>query len=258
MSRFNSLEFDEDSHGDQSSRQVPKGDVYHVNEAELAFQSADFEKALRCFGKALEFNPANVSAWAGQVKALIELEEFSEAKLWADKALEKIPDHPELLAVKAVALARDGDLKAALVFSDASIQESGGTPFIWLARGDVLLARKEKRADYCFEKACMLAPGNWVVRWCASRIYSFYEKFSVALKYAQEALNLNASSAAIWLQTGQCQFSLGLLVLAENSFVQARQLDPGCAEAKVGLFKISNQGLFSKLGSRLRQLFHKA
>ena len=84
---------------------------------------------------------------------LIELGEFREAKLWADKALERFPNEPELLAAKAVALARSGDLQGALSFSDASIEERGDTPYVWLARGDVLLARAEARADYCFEKA---------------------------------------------------------------------------------------------------------
>ena len=36
------------------------------------------------------------------MRALIELEEFQEAKLWADKALERFPNEPELLAAKAV------------------------------------------------------------------------------------------------------------------------------------------------------------
>ena len=57
-----------------------------------------------------------------------------------------------------MALGRSGDLQGALAFSDASIEERGDTPYIWLARGDVLLAREEPRADYCFEKALLLAP----------------------------------------------------------------------------------------------------
>jgi Flp pilus assembly protein TadD len=50
--------------------------------------------------------PAQPGRWTGQVRMLIELKEFHEAKLWADKALEKFPNEPELLAAKAVALAR--------------------------------------------------------------------------------------------------------------------------------------------------------
>ena len=101
-------------------------------------------------------------------------------------------------------MARLGDLKAALVYSDASIEERGDTPYVWLARGDVQLARQEKRADFCFEKALALAPHDWFVRWLAARIHYFYQKFAIALKFVQEALSLNAGQGVLWLQLGLC------------------------------------------------------
>ena len=165
MSRFSNLEF-----GDESEDQAPeqkalvKDEAYYLAEARAAFENGNFESALRLYSKVLEFNPQNAAAWAGQVRMLIELGEYREAKLWADKALERFPHEPELLAAKAVALARSGDLQGALAFSDASIEERGDTPYIWLARGDVLLAREEARADYCFEKALLLAPAGLVHR----------------------------------------------------------------------------------------------
>src|SRR5437870_8657248 len=164
MSRFNSLEFGE-QFDDQlpQQRELVKGEAFYLAEARSAFENANFELALRLYSKVLEFNPDNAAAWTGQVRMLIELGEFREAKLWADKALERFPQEPELLAAKAVALARTGDLQGALVFSDAAIEERGDTPYVWLARGDVMLARKEPRADYCFEKALPLAPTNWLI-----------------------------------------------------------------------------------------------
>ncbi len=258
MSRFNSLEFGNNFDEPSQFQSGIKDENFYMAEAKAAFESAQFEQALRAFAKVLEFNPKNAAAWTGQVRMLIELGESHEAKLWADKALEKFPNEPELLAAKAVALGRIGDLPAALAFSDASIEERGDTPYIWLARGDVLLARAEKRAEYCFQKAAVIAPGDWFVQWLASRIHSIYKKFSIALKYAQQALNINPGNAAVWVQTGQCQLALGLLVLAENSFTQARQLNPHCVEAAMGLNKISSVGVLSKLSSRFRQLFHHA
>lgn len=227
-----------------------------MEEAAAAFVSARFEKALRTFSKVLEYNSGNAAAWTGQVKSLIELGEFSEAKLWADKALEKFASEPELLAAKAVALGRMGDLRAALAFSDASIEERGDTAYIWLARGDVLLARAERRSEYCFEKALSLAPADWAARWLASRICFFYRKFSVAMKYAQEALNLNPGMASVWLQAGTCQAALGLVSLAENSFVQAKQLDPECSDADAGLRDMAQGGFWSKLRGVWNRLWH--
>ena len=149
MSRFNSLEFGE-QFDDQlpQQRELVKGEAFYMAEARAAFENANFEQGLRLYSKVLEFNPENASAWTGQVRMLIELGEFREAKLWADKALERFPHEPELLAAKAVALGRSGDLQGALAFSDASIEERGDTPYIWLARGDVLMAREETRGAH--------------------------------------------------------------------------------------------------------------
>src|SRR3989441_1935818 len=188
MSRFNSLEFGE-QFDDQlpQQRELIKGEAFYMAEARAAFENANFEQGLRLCSKVLEFNPENAGAWTGQVRMLIELGEFREAKLWADKALERFPHEPELLAAKAVALGRSGDLQGALAFSDASIEERGDTPYIWLARGDVLLARAEARADYCLEKALLLAPRDWFTLWLAARVRHYYKQFALALKLLQQA-----------------------------------------------------------------------
>src|SRR5208283_4689503 len=157
----------------------------------------DFERALRLYAKVLEYNTQNAAAWTGQVRMLIELGEYREAKLWADKALERFPNEPELLAAKAVALGRSGDLQGALAFSDASIEEHGDTPYVWLARGD-------HRADYCFEKALLLAPRDWFVAWLAARIRFYHKQFVLALKLLQQAIELNTGHFLLWLELGQC------------------------------------------------------
>src|SRR5688572_3168152 len=203
MSRFNNLEFGEEFDGDLESRAERrpasqnaqfKDEHYYLSEAQMAFHSGRFEHALRSYSRVLEFNALSLEAWAGQVRMLIELKQFSQAKQWADQALERFPDEPELLAAKAVALARLGDLKAALAYSDASIDSGGAEqPYVWLARGDVQLAQHEKRAAFSFEKAFALAPGSWLIRWLAARVHYYYRKFALALKEIQEALQFDAA-----------------------------------------------------------------
>src|SRR3989442_15749292 len=78
-----------------NQQRLLKDEAYYQAQAHSAFESGQFEEALRHYAKVLEFNPSNVSAWAGQVRMLIELNEFPEAKKWADKALEKFPNEPE-------------------------------------------------------------------------------------------------------------------------------------------------------------------
>jgi tetratricopeptide (TPR) repeat protein len=263
MSRFNNLEFGEefDGHLEQQgpggSRSTLKDEAYYFAQAQAAFENGQFEEALRLYAKVLEFNPTNAAAWAGQVRMLIELGEFQEAKQWADKALERFPNEPELLAAKAVALGRLGDLKGALAYSDASLEERGETPYVWLARGDVHLAREEKRADYCFERALALAPSDWFVRWLAARIHYYYKKLTLAVKLLQGALELNSGCGVVWLQLGFCQQALGLVGPARVSFQNAREFTLYNQEADAALRKLYQVGFLGKALGRWRQLFQR-
>ena len=263
MSRFNNLEFSEEFDGELQHRQTDqstpavKDEAYYLEQAQAAFECGQFEEALRHYAKVLEFNPTNTAAWTGQVRMLIELNEFQEAKQWSDKALQRFPNDPELLAAKAVALARLGDLKAALAYSDASLEERGETPYIWLARGDVQLAREEKRADYCFERALTLAPRDWFVRWLAARVHYYYKKFAFAVKLLQEALELKSGQGVLWLQLGFCQQALGLVKPARVSFQNAREFSPHSREADTALRKLYQVGFWEKVRGRWRQFFHQ-
>jgi len=255
MSRFNHLEFSEHFEEQSSSTPAIKDGQYYLAQARQAFESGRFEEALRAYAKVLEFDPQCAAAWTGQVKMLIELRENHEAKLWADKALELFPNEAELLAAKAVALARSGDLQAALTFSDAAVEAQGNTPYVWLARADVLLARAEKRAEFCFGKALTLAAQDWVVHWLACRIYCYYQKFSRGLQLAQKALEMDATKAVVWLQFGRCQLALGLPQVAATSFAHARELDPLCQADSSEISDLAQSGLWRRLRGWWRQAF---
>ena len=188
---------------------------------------------------------------------LIELGEFQEARLWADKALERFPNESELLAAKAVALGRSGDLQGALAFSDTSIEEHGDTPYVWLARGDVMLAGEEHRADYCFEKALLLAPRDWLVNWLAARIRFYHRQFVLALKLLQPAVEWNTGHFLLWLELGQCQQALGLIGPAKTSFQQAQLLNPHCREANLRLIQLSGTGWGTRVRGWWRQFFNR-
>ena len=256
MSRFANLELGGESE-DQARQQkaLVKDEAYYLAQAKTAFENGEFEQALRLYGKVLEFNPHSAVAWGGQVRMLIELGHYDEARVWADKALERFPREAELLAAKGVALGRSGDLQGALAFSDSAMEERGDTAYVWLARGDVLLARKESRADYCFEKAVALAPRDWLVAWLGARIRYFYMQFALAVKLLQQAVELNTAHFVVWLELGRCQQALGLAGSARHSYEQARQLNPNCQEARLALIRLSGMGAGERLRGWWRRWF---
>jgi tetratricopeptide (TPR) repeat protein len=254
VNRFGHLEFDDSSPTQSSAMHPPLTDeVRCVSEADAAFGRGEFETALRWYGKVLEYNPHNVAAWAGQVKALIELGQFKEASVWADKALERYPDSPEILSGKAVALGRMGRPEEALPFSDAALEKPGELAWVWLARGDVLLSAGRKQVDACFDRAMRLAPGDWLVRWLAGRIRAYWKQFALALKHVREAVSLAPDHPAVWVTMAECQMALGLGDGARQSIQQALSLVPDHPGA-VGLLRgLEEQGWLGRIEGTMRR-----
>ncbi|MBX3744691.1 MAG: tetratricopeptide repeat protein [Verrucomicrobiae bacterium] len=258
MSRFRNLEFEgQDDDASLTPQETVKDEAYYLEEARRAFETADFELGLRLYARALEENPRSPAAWTGQVRMLIELGEFREAKAWADKALEVHPNHAELLAAKAVALGRLGDLDEALALSDAAFEERGHSPFVWLARADVLLARREHRAEYCLDQAIGLAPRDWFVTWLAARVRIFHAQFAQALQLLRQSLEWDSTRFILWLQRGECELALGYADSARRSFEQALQINPLCSQAHNGRHKAQSTGLGRRFAGWWRRLFSR-
>lgn len=254
MSRFNNLEFGPASRGEHRP-EIVKDEAYHLAEGLDLYQRGRYDAALRAYSRVLEHNSANTHAWCAQVRMLIELDELREAKLWVDKALERFPTTPELLAAKAIVLARSGEFDAALAFSDAAVEERGDTPYVWLARGEVLLARDDTGAPYCFERALALQPRDWSLHWLAARIHLFYRRFALALTHARQAVELAPERAVAWLVNGHCELALGLAGRARESFTQTRQLDSGMPGLDGALRALNGTSLTGGVWRRVRAFF---
>lgn len=251
MKRFSKLEF-----GDKSRKgKIPQGETvrdqdYFHDQAMRYWLAGDFECALRNYSRALEQNSAFYPGWLGQVLMLIELAEYPEAIVWADKALELFPDHPELLALKAVALARNGKMEKALAYSDNSISKDDVTARCWLARAEVLLNRKSQIAESCIQKAVSIAgDDNAVIRLEAGRLLNKKAGFAAALQYLHEAVDRLPKSALAWYELGLCQARLGRPEAAVT-LAESLKLRPNWEPAKDALNRSQNRGFWRRLFGR--------
>lgn len=256
MSRFANLEFGE-SRGPKA-----KGDAgepvrdsdYFIDRADEAWLSGDFEGALRYYSRALEMNKTFFVAWFGQVRMLIELGEYTEATLWADKSLELFPEHPELFAAKAVALARDEQAADALAYSDNSISKDRVTSFVWLARAEILLKMRAKMAESCISNAVSIAANVLpIVRLEAGRILFRYRRYSPAMELLYAAARDLPKSALVWYELGRCQAAVGLPE-ANSTLSQSLQLRPNWEAAKSAHARLQKRRIFGSLLAWLRRL----
>ena len=252
MKRFTHLEFDDSSRPPDSSgngESVRDADYFHQR-AIQCFLHSDFELALRNYSRALEANSSFFDGWAGQIWMLIELGEYPEAIIWADKALESFPEHPELLASKAAACLRDAKFEKAKAYSDNSISKDNVGPRVWLVRAEVLLQSKSRVADNCISKALDLSDDKAdLTRFEAGRLLRRYGRYSTAVEYLQEAVHQFPKSALAWYELGYCQSQLGF-TQAKTSLEQCLHLHPHFEEAKERL-KYAKEGFWGRLFCRL-------
>ena len=251
MDRFSQLEFDEKIPERKRSQGEPVRDTEYFHKKALRYWlGGDFELALRNYSRVLEENNTVFEAWVGQVYMLIELGEYKEAAVWADKALELFPEHPELLAAKAVASCRNAKLEKAIAYSDNSISKDNITSRIWLARAEVMRNRKGPVADNCISKAISIA-GNMapIIKLEAARLLRKKGSYSAAIGHLNDVVKVFPKSALAWYELGCCQSKLGLSQ-AKATLEQSLKLRPGWKEAETVLRKCKGGGFLGRLFRR--------
>jgi tetratricopeptide (TPR) repeat protein len=249
MDRFSQLEFGDTRPSDPSARAETVRDAsYFCKEALRYWLAGDYELALRNYCRVLEQNNSIFEGWAGQVLMLLELGEYREADLWADKALELFPDHPELLSLKAIACARDARPQKAIGYSDNAIGRDRPPFRAWLARAEVFLDRKDSVVDGCLSKAIATAGQDTaVVRLEVARLLRRRRAYPAAVGHLQEVVKVLPGSALAWYELGCCQQALGL-AHAETSLAEALRLHPHWPAAEQALKR--RGGFWSRLFGR--------
>ncbi len=227
MQRFSRLELNSDHQQvvPASSQRPLHDEQYWIASARNERQNGLYEGALRYYSRALEADRSLVAGWVGQVQMLIALGEYREADLWGRKALELFKNNAELLAGRAQALCRLGDVTNALASSDLSIAQTGLFSYAWLSRGEVMLVRGERTDIYCFEKATQIDP-DWLVRLEIGDVYRHHHRPAKALTYYRQAVERAADQPHTWFSQARCEVDLGLTAAAKKSLSRCLELSP--------------------------------
>ena len=267
--RFANLEFDEKKPGQPSGSEKARGQgasdgrgrhfvaevrgaQYHLGKAEEHELAGDHEEALRSFSAALNENPLLLDAWVGQLVMLLALGEYPEARMWADKALEKFPDNPQVLAAKAVALYRVGLRREARALCDAALEAKGESALVWLCRGELMLEDNRAAAEDCIRHAQRLSPPASPISLRIGALYSRHRKYSRALSILQDATMQLPRSAWAWYLLGSAQEKLGFARQAQMAYERAKELAP-----HRDLYRRAAKGTHRTLLGKLTGLFRR-
>jgi tetratricopeptide (TPR) repeat protein len=211
-----------------------------------------YENALRQYSRALELDKSLVAGWVGQLQMLVLLDEAPEADVWGRKAIELFPGNGDLLAARAQAVCRVGDLRQAHALIDGAMSAAGKSAYRWLVRGEVLLANRQTVEEHCFAKARQL-DADWLVPLEAALIYRHYRVPSKAVMQARLATELAPDQPYAWYLRGSLEAALDQTRLAQKSLEHCLQLSPNHQEAKTLLAELAGGG--SILGGVLRRLW---
>lgn len=257
MARFDKLEFDEpedDSPVDgpeEAQPQVDKDEHYWAKLADTHRRDGNYENALRFYSRALEIDKSLIEGWSGQVQMLVQLREYPQASMWANKALELFPNHGELLAARAQAECRMGNQKSAVSLSDSALNQRGETSYQWQVRGELMIVMKQKTDRHCFDKAQVLSR-DFLVPLESGLIYMHHRIFMKAQQRLQAALDRQLDSHYAWYLMGICQQESGLDEKARQSFERCMELCPNHHEAGEKLMKL--RGGSSAIGRVFKRL----
>ncbi len=259
MSRFGRLEFQDEHRALQHPEAATTSHTVRHDDQERDWirsateerREGHYEDALRLYSRALELDKSLVPGWLGQVQMLIALGEYPEAELWSRKALELFRNNAELLAGRAQTLCRTGDLKSAQASCDAAIGQQGLFSYPWVARGELMLARREPLDEYCFDKAYQL-DNDWLVNLEIGSVYEHYGRHAKALTRIRRAAEQAPDRAFCWYRAAECEMALGLTASAEISLGRCLQVSPRHDAARQRLFDIRNsRGVIRQFFRRL-------
>ena len=256
MSRFKNIEFDQPQ---SSQAAAPDGaaepardEHFYMREADEARRQGCYENALRFYSRALEFDKKLLPAWIGQVRMLVEMAEYPEATTWSSKALELFRDNPELMAGKAQALARHGDIPNALALSDGAVQKPGQSAYRWIVRGELMVAKRQRTDTYLFEKA-VLADPDWTVLVDIGRVLLHYDQPARAIPWLRKAVEKAPTSAYATFTEGIAYSRSGHKGPARGCFERCLELVPNHRDAQEQLSKLDSKML--SIGASLWRLF---
>jgi len=258
MPRFENLEFG-DPEPQRKVAAAPQRDPLHdehywMKQADDERRGGCYENALRYYSRALEMDRSIIAAWVGQVRMLIAMGEFPEAEVWSRKANDLFHNNPELIAARAHALVRCGDLSKAQPLCDAAIVGVGKDAYPWIVRGECMLAGRDSMEQHCFDKARQLSP-DWLVRLEIADSYVFFRRIAKALSLLREAVELAPDRAHLWYRQGICEREMRLETAARRSLQRCCELAPRHLEARRNLEQMDRRGWWPRMV--LRRLFSR-
>ncbi|MEK6946344.1 MAG: tetratricopeptide repeat protein [Nanoarchaeota archaeon] len=130
------------------------------NEGDALYKLGKYDKANRCFDKAIKIDPKNADAWSSKSATLSQLRKSDEAVVCSDEAIKIDPKNADAWSNKGTAMMRLGRYEEAIPFFDEAINLSQSAT-AYNNKGVVLgRCKRYEEAIPFFDEAIKLEPKN--------------------------------------------------------------------------------------------------
>lgn len=226
-----------------------------MNQGDEAFFRSDAKAALRWYSRAMKVDSTRLEPWVAQVRLLLLTRQFSEAKVWLNRALSVFPDNPALMSLHALQNALTGQIRAGMATSDRLMSEQSTNVAAWLARGHILMITgNHGNADFCFDQCLELSgEADWKTPMMIGLVMDFERHWAKSIRFYELALGRRTQLPYAWYRIGRARAAVGQRELARQAFMRADAL---CGDDNVLRRKIQTEStgsIFGRIGALFRR-----
>jgi tetratricopeptide (TPR) repeat protein len=200
--------------------------------AALAFDSGEFDDALKHLDRALEINPDDDEGWYNRGIALDDLGRYEEAIASYDRAIEIKPDDDGAWNNRGNALDELGRFDEAIASYDRAIEINPNDDQIWNNRGSALIRLKRyNEAIASYDRAIEIKPDKdqaWYNRGIALKEL---RRLDEAIASYDRAIEINTDRDQAWYNRGNILVRLKRYNEAIASYDRAIEIKPDLDQA---------------------------
>ncbi|MDX1655880.1 MAG: PEP-CTERM system TPR-repeat protein PrsT, partial [Candidatus Competibacteraceae bacterium] len=213
---------------DRATQLAPDSPRVLLARGEQAFRQRDFAAARDYYRQAVETGTDDPKPHLGLAHALLALEQPQEAEAVLQPLIEALPDHPQVLYLRALAAYQQQDYRNALTHASQVLQRlpDDHLQSLFIAAASHYALKEMEQALVLLKKLAVRVPGNPQVQGMLTATQLALGQNQQVAETLVRAAEQNPDSGRLLAQAGALLVQGGELESGRKLLEQAQELDP--------------------------------